>query len=166
VRPAFASGIPWSGADSGGPSSGRQLARRRNSSPDYEIAPLFDSASSGTADAVGFIIMVRFTLTLVASQASAGSLLDALRSLIGPTRLEPGCLGCVVWEEVEGDTTLRYAEEWATEGHLRRHVQSDRFTSVLAVMEAATEPPHVQFDFVTITRGLDYVAEVRLGAEA
>ena len=108
--------------------------------------------------------MVRLTVTLVASsQTGARPLLDALRSLMGPTRLEPGCLSCLVWEEHEDDTMLHYAEEWATEADMRRRVQSDRFTSLLAVMEAAAEPPQVQFDFVTITRGLDYVAEVRHG---
>ena len=105
--------------------------------------------------------MVRLSVTLVASETRAGPMLDALRSLMMPTRLEPGCLGCLVWEETDDDTTLRYAEEWATEADMRRRVQSDRFTSLLAVMEAATKPPQVQFDFVTMTRGLDYVAEVR-----
>jgi quinol monooxygenase YgiN len=105
--------------------------------------------------------MVRLTVTLVASPTGARLLLDALRCLMGPTRLEPGCLGCLVWEETEDDATVRYAEEWATEADMRRRVQSDRFTSLLAIMEAATEPPRVRFDFVTITRGLDYVAEVR-----
>ena len=105
--------------------------------------------------------MVRLTVTLIASQTGARPLLDAFRCLMGPTRLEPGCLRCLVWEEIEDDTTLHYAEEWATEADMRRRVQSDRFTSLLAVMEAAAEPPQVQFDFVTITRGLDYVAEVR-----
>ena len=105
--------------------------------------------------------MVRLTVTLVTSPSGAGLLLDAFRSLIGPTRLEPGCLGCRVWEEIDDDTTVRYAEEWASEADMRRRVLSGRFTSLLGVMEAAIEPPQIQFDFVTMTRGLDYVAEVR-----
>jgi hypothetical protein len=40
-------------------------------------------------------------------------------------------------------------------------VSSDRFTLVLSLLESVREPPHVQFDFVSTTRGLDYVAEVR-----
>ena len=32
---------------------------------------------------------------------------------------------------------------------------------LLEVLESAPEAPRVQFDFVTETRGLDYVAEVR-----
>ena len=49
----------------------------------------------------------------------------------------------------------------ATDADIVRHVRSSRFTSLLAILEAAHEPPRVQFDFVTATRGLDYVAEVR-----
>jgi quinol monooxygenase YgiN len=105
--------------------------------------------------------MVRLTLTLVATQTRVRPMLDALRSVMGPTRFEPGCLGCLVWKEMEDGTTLRYAEEWATEADIRRHVRSERFTSLLGIMEAAREPPQVQFDFVTLSRGLDYVAEVR-----
>ena len=113
------------------------------------------------------LAMVRLTVTLVAPHAGARLLLDAFRSLMGPTRLEPGCLGCLVWEEIEDDSTLRYTEEWATEADMRRRLLSDRFTSLLAVLEAAREPPEVQFHFVTMTRGLEYVAEIReCGSEA
>ena len=39
-------------------------------------------------------------------------------------------------------------------------VRSDRFTSVLAIVESAREAD-VHFDFVTTTRGLEYVEEAR-----
>ena len=110
--------------------------------------------------------MVRLTVTLVAPQMHSRSLLDALRCLRRSTRLETGCVGCFVWEDSADDTTLCYAEEWATESDLRRHVQSDRFTALLGVMEAAPECPRVQFDFVRTTRGLDYVAEARRGGDS
>jgi hypothetical protein len=78
---------------------------------------------------------------------------------MGGTLLEPGCLGCSAW--ADPDSTVHYVEEWATERDVRRRVRSERFTSLLAVLEAANAPPHVQFDFVETTRGLDYVAEIR-----
>jgi hypothetical protein len=58
------------------------------------------------------------------------------------------------------DSTVHYVEDWATEADIRRRVVSERFTSLLAVVEAATKA-EVQFDFVTETRGLEYVFEVR-----
>ena len=104
--------------------------------------------------------MVRLT---VAFNAGSGrrvpGLLDAFRFLMTATRLEPGCESCSAW--ADPDATLHYVEEWSTEADLRRRVRSPGFTSLLNLMESAEEPPRVQFDFVTMTRGLDYVAEVR-----
>ena len=46
---------------------------------------------------------------------------------------------------------------------MRQRVRSDRFTSLLAVVESGQDP-QVQFDFVTESRGLDYVEEARTDA--
>jgi hypothetical protein len=51
-------------------------------------------------------------------------------------------------------------EDWVCEADMRRRVRSVAFTSLLAIVESAKDP-HVRFDFVSLTRGLDYVAEVR-----
>jgi quinol monooxygenase YgiN len=103
--------------------------------------------------------MVRLTVVLTATSArSAQELLDGLHFLETATRLEPGCLGCFAW--IDQDSTVRYVEEWLTEADMRRRVRSDRFTSLLLIVESAKEP-RVQFDFVATTRGLEYVANVR-----
>ena len=117
-----------------------------------------EAARTGTAGAMN-ATMVRLSVALKAASArGAQDLLEALRFLGIGTRLEPGCLGCSSW--VDPDSTVRYVEEWATEADIRRRVRSDRFTSLLGVVESAQEP-QVQFDFVSTTRGLEYVAEVR-----
>jgi hypothetical protein len=103
--------------------------------------------------------MVRLNVALGAASArGAQDLLEAFRFLAMGARLEPGCLGCSAW--LEPDSTVRYTEEWATEPDMRRRVRSDRFTSVLAVLESARDA-QVQVDFVTKSRGLEYIAEVR-----
>jgi quinol monooxygenase YgiN len=103
--------------------------------------------------------MVRLNVALRGSARSAQDLLEAFRFLMVATRLEAGCLGCWAW--IDPDGTVHYVEEWATDADMARRVRSSPFTSLLAVLESAHEPPRVQFDFVTTTRGLDYVAEVR-----
>jgi quinol monooxygenase YgiN len=104
--------------------------------------------------------MVRLSVAFGAASArNVQDLLKALRFLMTATRLEPGCQGCSAW--AEPDSTVHYLEEWASENDLQQRVRSAAFTSLLGVMESAQEPPRVQFDFVTKTRGLDYVAEVR-----
>jgi quinol monooxygenase YgiN len=103
--------------------------------------------------------MVRLTVALRASARCAQDLLEAFRFLMVGTRLEHGCLGCSTWSDPDG--TVHYLEEWASDADMRRRVLSPRFTSLLAILESAHEPPQVHFDFVAATRGLDYVAEVR-----
>ena len=106
--------------------------------------------------------MVRLTVALTAATTGAAhDLLEALRFLSVGTRLDNGCLGCSAW--LDPDTTVRWVEEWATEEDIRRRVRSERFTSLLSVVESAQDQ-RVQFDFVTATRGLDYVSEVRADA--
>jgi quinol monooxygenase YgiN len=106
--------------------------------------------------------MVRLSVTLTPPGRCVHDLIEAFRYLMVSTRLESGCLGCSVWSEP--DASVHYVEEWQTEADMRRRVGSDRFTSVLALLESVREAPRVQFDFVSVTRGLDYVEEIRHGA--
>ena len=85
-------------------------------------------------------------------------LLDALRFIALGTRGDPGCLSASAW--VDPDSLVRYVEEWVTEPEMRRRVRSAQFLSLLAIVESAGDP-EVLFDFVSETRGLDYVAEAR-----
>jgi hypothetical protein len=103
--------------------------------------------------------MVRLTVSLVASARSAPRLLHALRSLTATLRLRPGYLGSNTW--MDSDHTVHYEEDWATETDMRDRVVSEGFTRLLAVIEASEGLPQVQFNFVSKTRGLDYIAEVR-----
>jgi len=98
-------------------------------------------------------------MVLAVSPSRAPRVMDALWSLMVPTRLEPGCLLCTAWSEP--DSTVHYLEEWATEQDMQRRVRSDTFTSVLGIVEAAEKTPEVRFDFLSSTRGLDYIAEIR-----
>jgi hypothetical protein len=100
--------------------------------------------------------MVRLRIRLTAASARDQSeLLEGLQFQVPRTRLESGCVG---WSG--SDPTVHYLEDWATEEDLRRRVLSDRFTSLLGVVEASTQAD-VRFEFVTETRGLDYLVEVR-----
>ena len=102
--------------------------------------------------------MVRLSIAVhAASPRAAQDLLDALHYIVLSTRLEPGCLTCTALTGTDG---VSYVEEWGTEADMRRRVRSEAFTPLLAIIETAAGS-EVHFDFVTRTRGLDYVAEMR-----
>jgi quinol monooxygenase YgiN len=106
--------------------------------------------------------MVRLIVGFIApSERDATRHVETFQSLMRMTRLESGCLRCSVQVDEADRQTVHYEEEWATEGDLQRRIRSKRFSSLLALLESAAEPPKVQFNFMTTVCGLEYVAAVR-----
>ena len=104
--------------------------------------------------------MVRLNVVLSARTArEVDDLLAAMRFVVAETLQQEGCSVCSAW--AEPNQTVHYDASWVTEAQLRRHVQSPLFTSLLAVVESTGTQPRLQFDFVSHSRGLEYVAEVR-----
>jgi quinol monooxygenase YgiN len=109
--------------------------------------------------------MVRLSVLLHVPSGQARAIEEALKTLMLATRLESGCMGCLVWtisaEEETPQTDMHYEERWATEQAMENRVRSDAFTKVLEVLEAGVETPQVEFDFVSRHQGLEYVEAVR-----
>ena len=107
--------------------------------------------------------VIRLTLTIATSPGESQRLVEALRSLMEPTRVEGGCTGCELALSAESDDPphIRYVEDWSSEEELRTRVRSNRFLRLVAVMEEARSAPQLTFTLASGTRGLDYVAEVR-----
>jgi quinol monooxygenase YgiN len=105
--------------------------------------------------------MVRLAVAFATPRPATPLVLHALRILSSRIRVEPGCRDCRIWTDEGDESVVRYVEVWASEDAMRRRVRSKRFTQLLEVLESAVAPPSVRFEFVTETRGLDYVEEVR-----
>jgi quinol monooxygenase YgiN len=108
-------------------------------------------------------VVIRLTLSITAARGESWRLIDALRSLMVPTRRERGCVSCQLALSSESSDPMRisYSEDWSSEEDLREQIRSDRFTRLLEVMESALEPPNLKFQLPGGARGLDYVEEVR-----
>jgi quinol monooxygenase YgiN len=153
------SGMPWILWGDGDPSRARPYSGSRQTLHFTSLSRGAEHASELEQAMLNRHTMVRLTVALsAASMRAADDLLEAFHFLVVGTRLERGCLGCSTW--IDPDSTVHYVEEWATEEDMRARVRSQRFTSLLAIVESAKEA-NVHFDFVTKTRGLEYVAEVR-----
>jgi hypothetical protein len=104
---------------------------------------------------------VRMTLRWSVPLGESRCITGALHRVMAVARAQFGCMGCSVATHVGRHVGVEYIEEWSSEADLRRQLQSDRFTSLAALMESATEPPFVEFLVSGGKRGLDYVEEVR-----
>jgi quinol monooxygenase YgiN len=110
-------------------------------------------------------VVIRLTLLITAARGEAWRLIDALCSLMVPTRRERGCVSCQLELSSESSDPMRisYSEVWSSEEELREQVRSERFLRLLELMENALEPPQLRFELPGGERGLDYVEEVRAG---
>jgi quinol monooxygenase YgiN len=105
--------------------------------------------------------VIHAVVTIVAAPNKRDEMLKSLRSIIGPTRVEPGCLEChVVIDAIEPER-LTLIQTWSTQTDLSRHVRSDRYRMVLAIMESSAESPEVVFDTISKREGLEAVERLR-----
>lgn len=107
--------------------------------------------------------VIRLTLTIATSPGESWRLVEALGSLMEPTRADNGCVGCelALFSKFDEAPNIRYVEDWSSEEDLRKRVRSDRFLQLIAVMEEALSRPEIAFELVSGTRGLDYVVDAR-----
>jgi quinol monooxygenase YgiN len=105
--------------------------------------------------------MIVFTFRMVAPQARRHELLQSLTALLEPTRVQPGCIGCRLYADMDNLSTFMLASEWESQADLDRCLGSNSFKTVLAAMELSTECPEVHFDSVTRRAGLEVVAAAR-----
>jgi len=104
---------------------------------------------------------VRMTIEWFVPLGQTRPITMALHSVAAETRTTRGCIGCSVSTDIGNRGLVRYSEEWLTEADLREHVQSDTFAQLVTLIEGATQTPRVEFTLAHVTRGLDFVQEVR-----
>ncbi len=84
-----------------------------------------------------------------------------LRSLVGPMRVEAGCIGCRLFHDAADPNAFQLEAYWKTQDDLARHVRSEVYKKLLFLMEMGIEPPTIEFHEVSQTRGMDFIQSVR-----
>src|SRR5678816_1446462 len=107
--------------------------------------------------------MVTATLRVVVPASKRKEVLQALRSLRGPTEAHAGCCAYHVYRDDGDENAVLLMQEWATPLALDRYIRSDLYRTVLAVIETASEPPDVRFDTVVQRGGMEIIASAREG---
>jgi len=105
--------------------------------------------------------MIIFSLRITVSPAKSNEVLDTLRLLAGPTSVEAGCIRFGFYEDLSNENTFLLMEEWESEKDLDRHIRSEDFRKILAVMDTAVERPEIKFVKVLNTAGMELIKELR-----
>ena len=103
-----------------------------------------------------FLTMVR----IYPSADEADAIRGFLVGLLGPTRVQPGCLGCTLATESEPDA-LVYTEIWASKVELLHRLRSEKYSKVLAAMELSTREPDLCVYEVIDRHGMELIENAR-----
>jgi quinol monooxygenase YgiN len=101
--------------------------------------------------------VVAATVAVVAPSIKRRDIERALRSVVGPTTVASGCVGCGLYRDMSRDDRFLLVMEWDSRETLDAYLRSAVFRTVLAVMEAAAEPPKFEVRIVSERQGIEAV---------
>jgi len=105
--------------------------------------------------------MIVFKVRVTATAATRERMLDALRGVVEPMRMHPGCVRCRLFQDVDDANALTWIEEWASREDLERHVGSTTYRTLLGVLDQSITQPEIRFDTIADTAGLECIADTR-----
>lgn len=141
----------------------RILCRQRPSPIKFNsLAQIIQHSESGSSTAFSPVVVQLF-LKLVAPAGRVRAITQTLQTIMLPARLSRGCSRVELCAEVEQPDVICYFEEWDEEKELFAELRVERFSRLLEVMECASERPFLEFRFITVRRGLDYIESARFG---
>jgi quinol monooxygenase YgiN len=107
------------------------------------------------------VAMVISTLRIITAPKSRAEVIRTLAAQMGPMRVQPGCLRCDLYRDVEDPGAVTLVEEWESQTELDLRLRSEEYRAVLAAIELAQEQPVIHFDTVIRRAGLEIVASAR-----
>ena len=105
--------------------------------------------------------MIIFTLCFKVSVSKRKEVISLFDSLVGPLSVKPGCIRVALLSDVNGHEDLMLLEEWQSRAELDKHIRSDEFRKILALMDLANESPKTRFYQVSSTEGFEVVEKAR-----
>ena len=107
--------------------------------------------------------MVLFSLRLKLPAEKCNPVLHSLWKIIGPTEVQPGCLGYRAYSDTQNDDCILIQGSWETQQQMETHIGGDDFRTILAAMDLAEERPQLAFYTVNETMGIELIERIRLG---
>jgi quinol monooxygenase YgiN len=107
--------------------------------------------------------LIVFSIQIVPRDQQRTTLLRTLGSLLGPTRVAPGCLDARLYSDLDKPQTLLFVEEWETRQQFERNLDTDRLRAIVAAIELSGEAPVIHVDVVERQTGVDTLGLHRSG---
>jgi quinol monooxygenase YgiN len=103
-------------------------------------------------------ILIVFSMQIVTSDEKRTVLLRTLGSMLGPTRVAPGCLDARLYSDLDKRKTLMLVEEWESRDQFERNLDMSKLNAIVAAIELSSEAPVVRVDLVEREEGVEALA--------
>ena len=104
--------------------------------------------------------MIFSTLKMIVQPERRRDLLETMRGMFEPTRVERGCLSYRLYEDVEDSNAFVLLEEWETQQDLESHIRTENQQRLFALLDLLSEQPEVRYNTVSHTAGMDLIENV------
>ncbi len=101
--------------------------------------------------------LVIATIRMVLLPENRKKVLDIFRGLLGPIKVEPGCLGCRLYQDLENENLIVFEEVWESQNDLDRHINSEKYRHILVALDMSSKPPEINFNNITSTAGMEAI---------
>jgi len=105
--------------------------------------------------------MVLFRVRIHVAHRHRAQIVQSLARIVGPTRMQQGCVSCQLCCDCQEKNVLFLVEEWETQRQLEARLREDNLRVVLAAMDCAVSPPQVRFETIAETKGMELIAACR-----
>ena len=106
-------------------------------------------------------MMIIVTLRIKVPPARRKDFLDSARLIIGPTKVQPGCINCRFYQDLDDPDIILFTEEWQSRKYLEHHIKSDSYRIILSLMELSGEPPEIKINTISKTEGMEAIEALR-----
>ena len=105
--------------------------------------------------------MIQAFLILKVYPKNQDKALEIINFLKERIRVESGCVRCDFYQDLENKSIFLLLEEWESRADLERHIHSEEYRHILALIELSNEPPIIKFNTVTRAEGIEAIESVR-----
>lgn len=105
--------------------------------------------------------MILLTIRMKVSQSNQADFLETIRSVIGPTNAQPGCISCHLYQDSVQENAFILVEEWDSREQLDRHMRAPMFRTVLSSLELLDDFPDIKVNTVSHSAGMEAIKTAR-----
>ena len=109
--------------------------------------------------------MIVAILRMVVRPEKREDFVQIIRGILEPTRVQNGCLGYCLCQDVEDEDAFVILEQWESQNDLERFIRSEAYRQLLAAMELLAQPPEIKINAISYTAGLEAIEAARRGVD-